>query len=144
MVHGEWLWVLDDLPQVISTLHMTLASIVVMANMCNLFVCPIMVVILSLLEIIHVFIVFVININVVRVLFCNLENDLILLLQILIVGINKHELVVISHVIVLINLLALVNNVELHLLLLNDELWVLVNIEWRQGVMLLLTGHIRI
>ena len=144
VVHGEWLWVLDDFSQVIGALHVTLAAVVVVANMRNLFVCSVVVVILSLLEIIHVLIVFIVRVDVVRVLFCNLENDLILLLQVLVVGINEHELVIIGHVVVLIYLLALVNNVELHLLFLDDELRVLVNQEWRQGVVSLLARHVRV
>jgi len=144
VVHSKWLWVLDDFSQVVSALHVTLAAVVVVAHMRDLFVCSVVVVILSLLEIIHVLIVFIVCVDVVRVLFCNLENDLILLLQVLVVGINKHELVIIGHVVVLIHLLALVNNVELHFLLLDDELWVLVNQEWRQGVVSLLTRHVRV
>ena len=53
---------------------------------------------------------------------CYLEDNLILLPQVSIVGVDEHELVVVGHVVVLVDLLLLSLQDKRHLLSLNQEL----------------------
>ena len=67
---------------------------------------------------------------------CYLEDNLILLPQISIVGVNEHELVVIGHVVVLVYLEVFVDDVQLNRILLNQKLRILMNKKRYQVVML--------
>lgn len=87
MVHLEVHRVLDDFPQMLTLLHVVLAPVVVMAHMCNLLVLGRLVVLLPLGEVVHVLKV-VVSYHIVGVLLGNLENDLVLLLQVLVIGEN--------------------------------------------------------
>lgn len=67
---------------------------------------------------------------------CYLEDNLILLPQVSIVGVNEHELVVIGHVVVLVYLEVFVDDVQLNRILLNQKLRILMNKKRYQVVML--------
>ena len=67
---------------------------------------------------------------------CYLEDNLILLPQISIVGVDEHELVVIGHVVVLVYLEVFVDDVQLNRILLNQKLRILMNKKRYQVVML--------
>ena len=67
---------------------------------------------------------------------CYLEDNLILLPQISIVGVNEHELVVIGHVVVLVYLEVFIDDVQLNRILLNQKLRILMNKKRYQVVML--------
>jgi len=70
------------------------------------------------------------------VVLCYLEDNLILLPQISIVGVDEHELVVIGHVVVLVYLEVFVDDVQLNRILLNQKLRILMNKKRYQVVML--------
>jgi len=70
------------------------------------------------------------------VIFCYLEDNLILLPQVSIVGVDEHELVVVGHVVVLVYLQVFVDDVQLNRILLNQKLRILMNKKWYQVVML--------
>ena len=72
-------------------------------------------------------------------LLSKLENDFVLLTQVCVVWINQHELVIISHIVILINILVLLDDIEFDRIFLDKELWVLMNEERCQVVMLPLT-----
>ena len=67
---------------------------------------------------------------------CYLEDNLILLPQVSIVGVDEHELVVIGHVVVLVYLEVFVDDVQLNRILLNQKLRILMNKKRYQVVML--------
>ena len=67
---------------------------------------------------------------------CYLEDNLILLPQISIVGVDEHELVVVGHVVVLVYLEVFVDDVQLNRILLNQKLRILMNKKRYQVVML--------
>ena len=67
---------------------------------------------------------------------CYLEDNLILLPQISIVGVDEHELVVIGHIVVLVYLEVFVDDVQLNRILLNQKLRILMNKKRYQIVML--------
>ena len=67
---------------------------------------------------------------------CYLEDNLILLPQISIVGVDEHELVVVGHVVVLVYLEVFVDDVQLNRILLNQKLRILMNKKRYQIVML--------
>ena len=75
---------------------------------------------------------------------CYLEDNLILLPQISIVGVDEHELVVIGHIVVLVYLEVFVDDVQLNRILLNQKLRILMNKKRYQVVMLPLAVIIRI
>ena len=66
---------------------------------------------------------------------CYLEDNLILLPQVSIVGVDEHELVVIGHVVVLVYLEVFVDDVQLNRILLNQKLRILMNKKRYQVVM---------
>jgi hypothetical protein len=70
------------------------------------------------------------------VILCYLEDNLILLPQISIVGVDEHELVVIGHIVVLVYLEVFVDDVQLNRILLNQKLRILMNKKRYQIVML--------
>ena len=61
VVHLEGDGVFDNLSQMLTPLHIILAAIEVMANMCNLFVIALLIILFPLVKIIHVFIVFIVD-----------------------------------------------------------------------------------
>ena len=67
---------------------------------------------------------------------CYLEDNLILLPQVSIVGVDEHELVVVGHVVVLVYLEVFVDDVQLNRILLNQKLRILMNKKRYQVVML--------
>jgi len=70
------------------------------------------------------------------VIFCYLEDNLILLPQVSIVGVDEHELVVVGHVVVLVYLQVFVDDVQLNRILLNQKLRIFMNKKRYQVVML--------
>ena len=67
---------------------------------------------------------------------CYLEDNLILLPQVSIVGVDEHELVVIGHVVVLVYLEVFVDDVQLNRIILNQKLRIFMNKKRYQVVML--------
>lgn len=72
-------------------------------------------------------------------LLSKLENNFVLLTQVCVVWIDQHKLVIICHVVILINILVLFDDIEFNRIFLDKELWVLMNEERCQVVMLPLT-----
>ena len=69
-------------------------------------------------------------------IFCYLEDNLILLPQVSIVGVDEHELVVVGHVVVLVYLQVFVDDVQLNRIILNQKLRIFMNKKRYQVVML--------
>lgn len=121
----------DDVIQMAALLHMILVPVAVIANVRDLLVLAILVVELPLLEIVVVVVLLIFLEDVVRVLLGDLQDDLVLLVQVVVVGINQHELVIVGHVVVLLNFL----DREISLILdhdgvfLDEELWILMDKE---------------
>ena len=67
---------------------------------------------------------------------CYLEDNLILLPQVSIVGVDEHELVVVGHVVVLVYLEVFVDDVQLNRIILNQKLRIFMNKKRYQVVML--------
>jgi amino acid transporter len=109
------------------SLHVILAPVVITAHVRNLLVSLLKVILLSLIKVIFV-LIFLILILVILMFFSNLEDDLMLevLLVVWVVWIDDHELVVVGHVVVLVDLLLLSLHHESHFLPLNQELRVLM------------------
>ncbi len=82
--------------------------------------------------------VIIIWILIVRMLFCYLKYDLVFLFQIQVVWIDKHELVVICYIIILINLLIFFDNIQYHFVFLNQKLFVVMLVKWRKIFMFVL------
>ena len=110
---------------------MILASVVLVADVRDLLVLRRLVVLLPGQEVVHVLVVDVVR-DVVGVLLRNLEDDLVLLFKVLVVGIDEHELVVVGHVIELLHDLVLVDDVQGDSVFLDEELGVLVLQERRE------------
>lgn len=92
-------------------------------------------VVLSPLVIIIDVMVLVIRVLVVLVILGNLEYDVTLLFEIIIVWIDKHILVIIGNIVKLLYLLLVIASfVNDYHLLLNQELWVLMFIEWIEHI----------
>ena len=89
-----------------------------MAHVRDLLVFGLPVVSLSLVEVVLVLIVDI-RILIVLVLLSNLEDDLVLLCSVLIVWVNEHELIVISHVVVLVDHLILIDDIQGYFFFLN-------------------------
>jgi len=116
-------------------LHVVPTAISVVADVRYLLVLIGLIVLLPQLEVIQVLIVLVVD-DVVRVLLRQLKNHLILLSQVVVVWVHKHELTVVRHVVVLLGNQVLVSEVQRNRVLLDYELWVLMNQEWLQVVVL--------
>lgn len=129
MVHLELNWVLDDFLQMRTLFHMILTSENIMSNMSNLFVFSIFIIFSSLPKIIHVFVVIIID-NNVAMLLSDLENNRILRLVISVIWEQKHELVIICHVVILFYFSVSINTTKCDRIFLNQELGVLMNQEW--------------
>lgn len=84
---AEWARVLQNHSQVLGTLHVVFAPVVIVADVRNLLVNCASVVSLPLIVVILVAVVLV-RVLVVLVFLCNLEDDLILLFLVQIVWIN--------------------------------------------------------
>ena len=110
--------IVQNHPQVLSPLHVVLASVVVMAHVRDLLVFGLPVVSLPLVEVVLILIVDI-RVLIVLVLLSNLEDDLVLLCSVLIVWVNEHELIVISHVVVLVDHLILIDDIQGHFFFLN-------------------------
>ena len=89
-----------------------------MAHVRDLLVFGLPVVSLPLVEVVLVLIVDI-RILIVLVLLSNLEDDLVLLCSVLIVWVNEHELIVISHVVVLVDHLILIDDIQGYFFFLN-------------------------
>lgn len=122
---AKWPRVVQDHAQVLSTFHVILASVVIGADVRDLFVNCTSVIPLTLVVVILVAVI-LIRVLRVLVLLSDLENDLVLLLLVKIVRIDQLELRVMTDVVVLFHRPVLVNYIQDHGLLLNQELWVLV------------------
>ena len=113
--------VLDDVSDMLCSLHVVFAPVVVDADVTYLLVLTEVVVshslfIIILVVVIHIWVLIVLE------LLGQLKDDLLFLL-IVVVGVDQHVLVVIGHVEVLFELLEVVIvNLQLHLLLLDCEL----------------------
>ena len=115
--------VLDDVSDVLCSLHVVLASVVVDADVTHLLV-------LTLIEVSHshvvVILVVIVNVWVLVILelLGELENNL-LFFDLVVVGVDQHVLVVVGHVEVLLDFLeVVVVDLKSHLLLLDGELGV--------------------
>lgn len=106
------------------------ASVLIAANMGNLFINLTFEISSSEQEVIFI-IIFLLKLAVVLMSLGNLEQYFWLLLLILIVWIDQHVLVFVGYIVVLGNLLVLVwFNIQNNTLLLNQEMWVLMLQEW--------------
>lgn len=132
---AQWTWVLKDHSQVLSALHVVLASVVIVANVRDLLVDCAPVVPLSLIIVVLVAVV-LIWVLVVLVLLGDLENNLVLLFLVQVVWINQLELGVMADVIELLNFLVFVDNIQINGFLLDQELRVLMLKEWREVLVL--------
>ena len=135
VVDAQRTGVLKDHSQVLGTLHVVLASVVVVANVRDLLVDRAPVVPLSLVVVVLVAVV-LIWVLVVLVLPSDLENNLVLLLLVQVIWINQLELRVMTDVVELFNLLVFVNNIQINGFLLDQELRVLMLEEWRKVLVL--------
>lgn len=131
--------ILQNHPQVLSTLHVVLAPVVVVADVRDLLVNSAPVVSLPLVIVVLVAVVFV-WVLVVLVLFGDLEDYLILLLLIQVVWVDELELRVVANVIELLHLLVFVDNVKRNGFFLDQELRVLMLKEWGKVLVLPLRG----
>lgn len=135
VVDAQRTGVLKDHSQVLGTLHVVLASVVVVANVRDLLVDRAPVVPLSLVVVVLVAVV-LIWVLIVLVLPSDLENNLVLLLLVQVIWINQLELRVMTDVVELFNLLVFVNNIQINGFLLDQELRVLMLEEWRKVLVL--------
>ena len=102
--------VLQDHSQVLGTLHVVLASVVVVTDVRDLLVDCAPVVHLPLIVVVLVAVV-LIWVLVVLLSLCDLEDNLILLLLIQIIWIDQLELRVMTDVIVLVHLFVFLNHI---------------------------------
>jgi hypothetical protein len=126
--------VVKDHLQVLSTLHVVFAPVVVVANVRDLLVDRAPVVSLSLVVVVLVAVVLV-WVLVVLVLPGDLEDHLVLLFLVQVVGVDQLELGVVAYVVILLDLLILFDDIQGDRLLLDQELWVLMLQKWRQVLM---------
>lgn len=118
VVHIQVSVVLHNVLYMLGSLHVVLAPVVIYANVGHLLVFSLVIILNSLLVIILVIVVDI-WILVVLEFLCQLENYLILLGHILIVGVNEHVLVVVGHVEILLHFLLLFCNCQHHFFFLN-------------------------
>ena len=109
---------------------MVLRPIFVSADVGDLLIICLPVVLLSLVEVVLVLVIDV-WVLVVLVLLSQLKDYLVLLRIVLIIWVNEHILVIIRHIKVLINLFFLLDDAQNDLLFLNQELRVLMLQKWR-------------
>lgn len=140
VVHLEWLGILNDFSEMLAPLHVVLTSVGIVSDVSNLFVSAYLIILASLQEVIHVLIIFVVH-NNIAVLFSQLEDNITFLIVIFIVGVNQHELAVVGHVVILldIHIVTVIVTPNLNCILLNQELWILMNEEWSHVFILPLT-----
>jgi len=133
VIYVERSWIVKNHSQMLGSLHVVLASVTVTADVGNLLVFLLEVVLLSLVEVILVLVVFI-RILVILMFFGKLENYLMFQIchVVGIVWINDHELIIIGHVVVLFDLFLSTVHDDFNLLLLDQELWVLMLKEWRK------------
>lgn len=113
---------------------MVLASIVFTADMRDLLVLGHTVVFSSLIIVIDV-VVLVIRVLIVLVILGNLEHYVTLLFKVIVVWINKHIFVIIGNIVKLLNLLLVIASfVNHYYFFLNQELWVLMLVEWVEHI----------
>ena len=137
-MNHQWPLVVNDVSDVLGSLHVILASVCIDADVTDLLVCAVKIVFDSILIVVLIVVVHI-RIWILVELLSKLEDNLVLLSDIFVVWIDKHVLVVISHVEVLVNLLLVLGDCQDHAFLLDGELRVLVLQEWTvDGVMLLL------
>jgi hypothetical protein len=132
VVGREVLLVVDDLLDVTGSLEIVLTSEIVDADVADLGVPNVEVVVLPNEVVVEV-VVFDVGVWLVLVCLGDLEDDVCLLLLALVVGVYQHVLVVVGHVEVLVHdlgLAILLLVLELDFLLLDGELSVLVLQEW--------------
>ena len=127
--------VVKDHSQVLSTLHVVFAPVGVVANVRDLLVERAPVVSLPLVVVVLVAVVLV-WVLVVLVPPGDLEDHLVLLFLVQVVGVNQLELGVVAHVVILLDLLILFDNIQGDRCLLDQELWVLMLQKWRQVLVL--------
>ena len=139
VVDAQRTGVLQDHAQVLGTLHVVLASVVVVADVRNLFVNGTPVISLPLVIVVLVAVV-LIWVLVVLVLPGDLENHLVLLLLVQVVGVDQLELRVVADIVVLFHLFVFLDDVQSDGFSLDQELWILVFQKWRQILVLPLGG----
>jgi len=126
--------VVQDHFQVVCFLHVILASPALTTDVRNLLILAVGKVFLPLIEIVIIVVIYI-WILVVLMVFGNLENDVMLFVQVLVVGVDQLELIVIGNVVILFHL-SFDNHVELilfrhgHEIFLDQELRVLMFQEW--------------
>jgi hypothetical protein len=135
VVDAQRTGVVQDHSQVLSTLHVVFAPVVVVANVRDLFVDRTPVVSLSLVVVILITVVLV-WVLVVLVLPGDLEDHLVLLFLVQVIGVDQLELGVVANVVILLDLLILLDDVQGDRFLLDQELWVLMLQKWSQVPML--------
>ena len=129
----KWSFVLNNVLNMLSSLHMILASVVVDADMTHLLVLRLVVVSHSFLVVILVIIIFI-RVSVVLEPLSKFEDHFLLLFW-LVVWIDQHVLVVVGHVKVLVKVfIKLVTNLEMYLFHLNSKLGVEMLQEWHKSV----------
>ena len=111
VVDAQWARVLQDHSQVLGTLHVVLATVVVVADVRDLLVDCAPVVPLPLVVVVLVAVV-LIWVLVVLLCLCDLEDDLILLLLVQVIWIDQLELRVMADVIVLVNLFVFLYHIQ--------------------------------
>ena len=103
VVDAQWARVLQDHSQVLGTLHVVLATVVVVTDVGDLLVDCAPVVPLPLVVVVLVAVV-LIWVLVVLLCLCDLEDDLIFLLLVQVIWIDQLELRVMTDIVVLVNL----------------------------------------
>ena len=140
VVRRQLRWIRNDALDMLALLHVTLASVVVMTNMAHLLIHTILMIQHSLLQVLRVW-ELVAFMPDIAVLFGQIFQDFMLLSHIFVIWINKHELVVIRQVEILVDFQILMNDIELDTLLVNQELWVFVGQEWSEFLVLVSVVH---
>ena len=130
VIHVQWPWILNNLSEMLRSFIMVLRPIFVSADVGDLLIICLPVVLLSLVEVVLVLVIDV-WVLVVLVLLSQLKDYLVLLRIVLIIWVNEHILVIIRHIKVLINLFFLLDDAQNDLLFLNQELRVLMLQKWR-------------
>ena len=130
VINVQWPWILNNLSEMLRSFIMVLRPIFVSADVGDLLIICLPVVLLSLVEVVLVLVIDV-WVLVVLVLLSQLKDYLVLLSIVLIIWVNEHILVIIRHIKVLINLFFLLDDAQNDLLFLNQELRVLMLQKWR-------------
>ena len=130
VINVQWPWILNNLSEMLRSFIMVLRPIFVSADVGDLLIICLPVVLLSLVEVVLVLVIDV-WVLVVLVLLSQLKDYLVLLRIVLIIWVNEHILVIIRHIKVLINLFFLLDDAQNDLLFLNQELRVLMLQKWR-------------